>query len=58
MFVYGTMTVANNAALDSGGGVYLYQSELITVNCSVPLKYSTIMQVTKEEVYMQLVHQS
>ena len=31
-FVYGTMTVANNAALDSGGGIYLYQSEL---NCQL-----------------------
>ena len=30
LFVYGRLTIANNTATDSGGGVYLYHSEL---NC-------------------------
>ena len=28
LYIYGTVTIANNTALQNGGGIYLYQSEL------------------------------
>lgn len=42
LFVHGKLTVANNIALDSGGGIYLYQSELTCqIQCTLKIINNT-----------------